>query len=340
MNGKVIGSVITGVLGLIVSCAAGVVLILGGGPGSGCSSRAPSSSATTPPATVGRYADEQVAHAATIVAAGAQMDVPERGWIIAVATAIQESDLRNLPSGPDDSVGLFQQRPSQGWGTAAQLLDPAYAASRFYEKLLTLDGWEQLPLTEAAQAVQRSAYPDAYARHEPDATQLVHAITGTDLPELDCGPAATGTWTQPVNGTVVSGFRTPQRPTHHGVDIAAARETPIRAASAGTVTTARCNVSPASHGCDVDGSPQIRGCGWYVDIEHDAGIITRYCHMLTQPYVTPGQLVAVGEVIGVVGSSGNSSGPHLHYEVHDGDHTSASAIDPVPFMASVAAPLT
>jgi murein DD-endopeptidase MepM/ murein hydrolase activator NlpD len=281
-----------------------------------------------------------VAHAATIVAVGVQMGVPERGWIVAVATAIQESDLRNLPGGPDDSVGLFQQRPSQGWGTSQQLQDPSYAAGKFYERLLTVAGWEQLPLTEAAQAVQRSAYPDAYARHEDDAAGLVHSITGGELPVLDCGPGATGPWTQPVDGTVVSGFRTPQRPTHHGVDIAAARGSPIRAASAGTVTTVRCNVSPAGHGCNIDGSPQIRGCGWYVDIEHDGGLVTRYCHMLVRPYVEQGQGVAVGEVIGVVGSSGNSSGPHLHYEVHDGDHTAASAIDPLSFMASVGAPLT
>jgi hypothetical protein len=84
-----------------------------------------------------------------------------------VATAIQESSLHNLgnqgPHNDHDSLGLFQQRPSQGWGTAEQLTNPVYAAGKFYDKLLSIPGWEQMPLTQAAQAVQHSAYPDAYA---------------------------------------------------------------------------------------------------------------------------------------------------------------------------------
>jgi murein DD-endopeptidase MepM/ murein hydrolase activator NlpD len=86
-----------------------------------------------------------------------------------------------------------------------------------------------------------------------------------------------------------------------------------------------------------------RGCGWYVDIEHPGGpggmIVTRYCHMLAHPTVGEGQKVNAGDISGISGISGNSSGPHLHFEVHLGDHTSATAIDPVPFMASVSAPL-
>ena len=343
MTGKAFGIAVAAIVGFLVICAAGVVLAIDGGPGSGCTGPVSGSSVSRPSASgppPGRYTDEQLGHVATIVAVGTQMDVPYRGWVIAVATAIQESDLRNLPGGPDDSVGLFQQRPSQGWGTAEQLHDPAFAAGRFFDRLLAVDGWQDMPLTEAAQAVQHSAYPDAYARHEADALQLVQAVTGADPPGRDCAPAATGEWTQPVHGGVVSGFRTAGRPTHHGVDLAAARGTPIRAASTGTVTTVRCNVSPASHGCDVDGSPQIRGCGWYVDIEHASGIVTRYCHMLVHPYVEVGRAVRVGEVIGIVGTSGNSSGPHLHYEVHRGDHSAASATDPVAFMAAVGAPLS
>jgi murein DD-endopeptidase MepM/ murein hydrolase activator NlpD len=124
------------------------------------------------------------------------------------------------------------------------------------------------------------------------------------------------------------------------VDLGAGRGTPIRAAAAGTVTVVRCNIVPADHGCDVDGSPDLGGCGWYVDIEHAAGVVTRYCHMLTHPYVQIGQAVVVGQIIGVVGSSGHSSGPHLHYEVHlGGDHSADSAQDPVVFMAQMCAPL-
>jgi cell wall-associated NlpC family hydrolase len=119
-------------------------------------------------------------NASTIVTVGQSMDVPPRGWIIAVATAMQESHLQNLPnlgaSNDHDSLGLFQQRPSQGWGTPAQILDPTYASTTFYTRLLAVKGWQGLPLTDAAQAVQRSAYPDAYAKWEPDATQLVGAL--------------------------------------------------------------------------------------------------------------------------------------------------------------------
>ncbi|MFB4193348.1 C40 family peptidase [Streptomyces carpaticus] len=119
---------------------------------------------------------EQVPHAVTIQATGAAMDIPARGQIIALATALQESGLRNLNYGDRDSLGLFQQRPSQGWGTAEQVRDPVYASTKFYEGLRQVSGWESLTVTQAAQAVQRSAYPDAYAKWEPLATALQQAI--------------------------------------------------------------------------------------------------------------------------------------------------------------------
>src|SRR5205823_10322367 len=119
---------------------------------------------------VGRWDSSQVANAAIIVAVGQQSHVPPRGWVIAVATAMQESSLTNLGDlgarNDHDSLGLFQQRPSQGWGTPAQILDPRYSARKFFEHLLAVSGWEKLPLTVAAQRVQLSAYPDAYAKHE------------------------------------------------------------------------------------------------------------------------------------------------------------------------------
>jgi murein DD-endopeptidase MepM/ murein hydrolase activator NlpD len=140
-------------------------------------------------------------------------------------------------------------------------------------------------------------------------------------------------WAVPVRAPIVSGFRTPDRPGHDGVDLGAARATPIRAASAGVVVMVRCNVVPASHGCDQDGSPSTPGCGWYVDLRHAADVFTRYCHMLTRPTVVEGQPVMAGQVIGVVGSSGHSSGPHLHFEVRMGSRSGA-AVDPVAFMAT------
>jgi hypothetical protein len=121
---------------------------------------------------------EQVANARLIIQIGQDRRVPAEGQVIAVATAIQESSLRNLKGGDRDSIGLFQQRPSQGWGTPKQLSDPAYQTNKFYDKLLRTAGWQQMRKTEAAQAVQISAYPEAYAKRVPAATGLVEMIAG------------------------------------------------------------------------------------------------------------------------------------------------------------------
>ena len=128
----------------------------------------------------------QAANAATIAVVGTARRLPQRAVTIALATALQESGLRNLDHGDRDSLGLFQQRPSQGWGTAEQVMDPAYAAGRFYEHLTKVHGYQDLPLTVAAQRVQRSAFPDAYAKHEADATVLAAAFTGTKDAQLTC----------------------------------------------------------------------------------------------------------------------------------------------------------
>lgn len=121
----------------------------------------------------------QLGNARIIYAVGAGLGLPERAEIIAIATAMQESTLQNLPSGTADSLGLFQQRPSQGWGTAAQIMDPALAAHSFYGRLAAVPGWQVLPLTAAAQAVQHSAYPAAYARWQPAATGLAASFAGS-----------------------------------------------------------------------------------------------------------------------------------------------------------------
>jgi murein DD-endopeptidase MepM/ murein hydrolase activator NlpD len=145
------------------------------------------------------------------------------------------------------------------------------------------------------------------------------------------GAVPVGTWVTPVPGNGTSGFRTVSRPTHDGIDIMAARETPIRSTADGTVITVVCNTSGPS--CDVDGSPGIKGCGWYVEIHHAGNITTRYCHLVRRPDVVVGQQVTAGQTIGRVGTSGNSSGPHLHFEVHFGrPATRLNAIDPDPFM--------
>jgi murein DD-endopeptidase MepM/ murein hydrolase activator NlpD len=146
-------------------------------------------------------------------------------------------------------------------------------------------------------------------------------------------------WASPVSAPIWGGFRTAARPTHDGDDLGALRGTPVKAAAAGTVVTAECNASP-THNCDVDGSPAILGCGWYVEVRHAANTVTRYCRMGHRPLVTVGQVVTLGQILGYVGSSGNSSAPHLHFEVHTGyPATRLNAIDPVPFMVAHAAPL-
>ncbi len=136
---------------------------------------------------------EQAVNAATITAVGTARELPERAVTIALATALQESALRNIDYGDRDSLGLFQQRPSQGWGTPRQIMDPAYASEKFYEHLEKVPGYTRLPLTVAAQKVQRSGFPQAYAKHEPDATLLAAALTGRSGATLTCDgrPAAT-----------------------------------------------------------------------------------------------------------------------------------------------------
>ncbi|ALO12640.1 lipoprotein [Streptomyces venezuelae] len=119
---------------------------------------------------------EQIPYAKTIQATGVAMNLPARGQIVALATALQESGLRNLTWGDRDSLGLFQQRPSMGWGTANQILDPVHASTKFYEGLKKVSGWQSLSVTQAAQAVQRSGFPEAYAKWEPLATALQKAI--------------------------------------------------------------------------------------------------------------------------------------------------------------------
>lgn len=125
-----------------------------------------------------RLDPEQMANAATIAAVGIRRGLPVRAVHVALTTALQESKLRNLSGGDRDSVGLFQQRPSQGWGQPEQLMDARFAATAFYTALVKIPGWEVMDVGDAAQAVQRSAYPDAYARWSGTADTLARALAG------------------------------------------------------------------------------------------------------------------------------------------------------------------
>src|SRR6266700_350849 len=177
-----------------------------------------------------RLSDTQMHNAAIVVGVGQQMKVPARGWVIAIATALQESDLINLPNlggrNDHDSLGLFQQRASQGWGTPQQVMDPTYSSTKFYEHLLQVPNWQSRALTDVAQAVH--ALTGGAAR-----------AAGSSLAQQGCaqpGQIAASGWTAPVVAPIISGFRTPERPTHDGVDLGAGRGTPIRAAAGGVVT--------------------------------------------------------------------------------------------------------
>lgn len=123
---------------------------------------------------------EQRDNAAIVVATGRELAVPERGVWIALATALQESGLRNLDYGDRDSLGLFQQRPSQGWGSPEQVRQPKYAAQQFFERLVLVPGWTEMPLWRAAQTVQRSAFPTAYAKWEQTAADLLAEVDVVD----------------------------------------------------------------------------------------------------------------------------------------------------------------
>lgn len=141
------------------------------------------------------FRPDQMNHASTIVLLGVKRGLPARAGTIAIATAIQESKLRNLSYGDRDSVGLFQQRPSQGWGTEAQLQDPVYATNAFYDALVKVDGWQDMVITEIAQEVQRSGYPEAYADHEQEGRTIASALSGHSPGGLVCrldGPEAAG----------------------------------------------------------------------------------------------------------------------------------------------------
>jgi hypothetical protein len=143
------------------------------------------------PEPIGWLNKKQMKHAATIVRVGREMGLPRRAYVVALATAMQESTLRNLANwnlpasldrkndgvGSDhDSVGLFQQRPASGWGSVKQCMNPEYAARAFYRSLRNVPGWKDMPVTVAAQRVQVSAFPDAYAKHTRLARQLVDTL--------------------------------------------------------------------------------------------------------------------------------------------------------------------
>jgi murein DD-endopeptidase MepM/ murein hydrolase activator NlpD len=306
----------------------------------------------------------QMGHAQTIVTVASAQGLDPYAATVALATAYQESRIRMLAndgSSPEltseqaavtatsltyphdglgsdhDSVNTFQQRWIAGWGTVAQLMDPVFAAEAFYRRLVAVPDWRAIPLAQAAQAVQVSAYGSAYARWDPLARELTAMLwpsaqaTAADGSGAAAGvcpdlPVPAGSWIRPTAGTVTSGYGSRWGTLHAGVDIAGPRDTPVYAAADGTVDRADCT----SAYCDRDGNLSLAGYGNLVELDHGGGVTTRYAH-LSAYTVTVGRRVSAGALLGFQGSTGRSTGVHLHFEVrHDG-----APVDPVPWLAGL-----
>jgi len=176
-------ALLTGLAVVAVVGSAAVLVTRGPGPGT---PRCLVTTGTGAGTTTYTLTPEQAGNAATIGAVGGREGIPAHAVTVALATALQESGLRNLRYGDRDSAGLFQQRPSQGWGTYDQVTDPAYAAAAFYGGLRRQPGWQTLSVTDAAQQVQRSAAPLAYARWEDEGRAIAVALTGQRAAALAC----------------------------------------------------------------------------------------------------------------------------------------------------------
>jgi murein DD-endopeptidase MepM/ murein hydrolase activator NlpD len=361
--GRTATTAVAAVFVLPLLAASTVLLLLGGAASSESAPDATCGTGGTGATVAGVDLDAvQIGHARTIADVAAARGLPPYATTVALATAWQESRLRMLANdgrspelsaeqaavtatslayphdglGSDhDSVNTFQQRWIAGWGTVAQLMDPVYAAEAFYSRLVDVPNWATIPLTQAAQAVQVSAYGDAYARWEPLARQLtamlwpaVRAAAADPAGAVDgvCPGLSVpdGAWARPSAGVLTSGFGPRWGSQHAGVDLAGPRNSPVYAAAAGTVLTAACT----SAYCDRDGNLDLSGYGNLVELDHGGGVTTRYAH-LSGYTVTAGQQVAAGALLGFQGSTGNSTGVHLHFEVRlDG-----APVDSVPWLA-------
>lgn len=276
------------------------------------------------PGMAGRYGNvnlnaEQLKNAATIIGVGKSMGATTTDLIVSIMTAMQESTLRNLNYGDRDSLGLFQQRPSMGWGTPEQIRTPSYAARKFFEGLLAMKGRHKLPLTEQAQRVQRSAFPLAYAKWEDMARAVV---SGTSFQPFE-GVGGSGKKQRPVSGPIsrpYSQHTNLPRATDFGIPTG----TSVRAAMNGTVVTS----------ADLRGGQNggYRSYGRYIVIAN-GNEKTLYAH-LSRRGVGAGTKVRAGQVIGASGNTGNSSGPHLHFETWRGGKTVSPGAFGIPGMKS------
>lgn len=352
------------VLAVPVAVIAMVVLV-GGAVSQNQSDNSCSMSSSVVPAggqaeAAGGFTGEQLQNAAVILQVGQERGVPGRAQAIAVMTALGESGMRNLSYGDDrfgvrnpdgtltSSIGMFQEQ--KWYGTVQERLDPVQSSGRFYDRLLSVTGWETLEPTIAAHKAQRNADPYHYQKYWDQALEVMQLVSGADKEDLaglsrsiqgaaagapcmagSIGSAAVGAggWANPAVGSKASGFG-PRNTgiagasTYHlGQDIAAACGTQVYAAAAGRVV-----ISGATGW----------GTGNTIRIEHGTGLDTTYGHLLTGTNVVRvGDTVQAGQQIASMGGdsridpagAGTSSGCHLHYELR----VNGQAVDPERFMA-------
>lgn len=264
----------------------------------------------------------QVTDAATIIRTGQAAHVPVYGQVIAVATAMQESGLVNLGHGDRDSLGVFQQRPSQGWGSAAQVMNPAYAAGQFYIALLQVPGWQQLPLDTAAQDVQRSGTPGAYAKWQSAAAALVAHVTGSSSATAAAsGPVAAGCGQAQVPAATPA--------TARAVISWAAAQLGTLYQYGGSCTDAHSTTDPMRR-CDCSSLIQQAEA-------HGAGIMlprTSQAQWAALPHITA-SLAQPGDLVFFAGSDGTAAAPgHVGLVVDPGQHLMIDAYvtgDPVAY---------
>lgn len=246
----------------------------------------------------GAYFDaQQLKHAATIASVGKSLGASRRDIVTALVTAMTESSLHNYLSATDhDSLGLFQQRPSAGWGTPEQLTDPKYASRKFYQALFSVAERSEMSIGDAAQRVQVSAYPDRYEAYVDEARAVLKGIRFSDK------------MVKPWSGNYKVG-RTFAEHDQQGVDIPMPTGTPLRAVTSGAITN-----QPYAFGSYGN---------WYT---LDAGDLQFVYAHLSRDKASTGS-VNPGQVIGYSGTTGNSTGPHLHFEART-DGTFSSQTDP------------
>lgn len=324
--------IIGGVLALVLAIAMLPVFIIG----SMAFALAGNNAEECPvPGDAGGFTSEQLGNAQTIRSVAGELGISHDGVKIAIMVGLVESGLLNLanstvpeslglpqqgtPGSDHDSVGVFQQRPSAGWGTVSELMTPAYAAKAFFggpsgpnggspRGLLDVPGWEDLPLGVAAQRVQVSAFPDAYEKRAQDADAVLGAIGGAGS---TCGgggdggtpPKVVGGWANPIGMQTWATY-----PNHSGgaMDVHVGVGTPVYAPAAGKTWD-------LSEVCG----------GKVLGVQHDTQYTTVFAH-LSSFAVQPGASVKAGQLIGYSGASGSCvDGAHLHFEVRVGPNPQA-----------------